>query len=573
MRHFRHHREGRPFTLWTDHKPLCGALAGSVDKSPRQARHLSYIGEFCAEIKHISGKKNVVADLLSRPETVPPVVLDPLSPPSALLPPPDEDSAELGVHSVALSIGLDPAELAAAQAAATDEMDAYATTSSLKLRSLPVGSPAVTLCCDVSLAQPRPVVPSSMVQKVFSVIHGVSHAGGKATLRELSRRFVWRGMRASVLAMARECPSCQASKVSRHVKTPFLHREPAQRRFGSLHVDLVGPLPSSEGFTYLFTIIDRFTCWVEAVPLASMTAPDCARALIRAWIARFGVPDDITSDQGRQFTSHLWAELTRSLGMKANHTTSYHPQANGMVERIHRVLKERLMARGAAASWMDHLPMVLLGVRTSARADSDLCPAELALGTTLRLPGEMFVPPDPALPRDQSSDFAAHLRSAFAAIRQTPPSHHQRAGHSRTGVPDGLMKAPFVFVRVDAVRPPLARPYSGPYKVLKSGAKSFTVCRAGKPWTVSADRLKPAFGCHDPGPPLPSPTPALAPSPAGSTGTAVPVAPPVSAAAGTSEPGQRLDSPSSSMPSYSAVASKNVTRFGRVVRAPRRYAV
>ena len=116
---------------------------------------------------------------------------------------------------------------------------------------------------------------------VFSALHGISHAGGKATLREVSRHFVWKKMRSTVLRLARDCPDCQTSKVSRHVRTPLLPRAPAERRFGSLHLDLVGPLPSSEGFMYLFMIIDRYTRWLEAVPLQSMTASECARALIR----------------------------------------------------------------------------------------------------------------------------------------------------------------------------------------------------------------------------------------------------------------------------------------------------
>ena len=66
IRHFRHMLEGRPFCVWTDHKPLCGALDSSTDRSPRQTRHLSYIAEYTSDIKHISGASNVVADTLSR---------------------------------------------------------------------------------------------------------------------------------------------------------------------------------------------------------------------------------------------------------------------------------------------------------------------------------------------------------------------------------------------------------------------------------------------------------------------------------------------------------------------------
>ena len=91
----------------------------------------------------------------------------------------------------------------------------------------------------------------------------------------------------------------------------FYHaRPPPNRRFGSIHVDIVGPLPTSESKTYLFTIVDRFTRWPEVIPMEDSATETCARALIRHWIARFGVPDDLTSDRGPQFTSHLWADLS-----------------------------------------------------------------------------------------------------------------------------------------------------------------------------------------------------------------------------------------------------------------------
>jgi IS30 family transposase len=103
--------------------------------------------------------------------------------------------------------------------------------------------------------------------------------------------------------------SCQKSKVHRHV-----HLAPAtiavpHRRFEHIHVDLVGPLPQSSGFSYLFTVVDRTTRWPEAVPLSNIAAADCAAALFTGWIQRFGVPTIITSDRGAQFTSSLWTAL------------------------------------------------------------------------------------------------------------------------------------------------------------------------------------------------------------------------------------------------------------------------
>ena len=85
------------------------------------------------------------------------------------------------------------------------------------------------------------------------------------------------------------------------------------------------------------------------------------------WVARFGVPEHITSDRGLQFCSEVWVQLTRHLSYIHYITTAYHPQANGMVERCHRQLKDTLRARTASGNCPSHLPWVLLGLRAAPK--------------------------------------------------------------------------------------------------------------------------------------------------------------------------------------------------------------
>ena len=99
------------------------------------------------------------------------------------------------------------------------------------------------------------------------------------------------------------------SKNSRHVKTPLQSFPYPDARFQSIHVDIVGLLPPSQGCSYLLTCVDRYTRWPEAIPVHDATAEFCAKALLFGKIARFGVPVIIISDQGRKFESDLWREL------------------------------------------------------------------------------------------------------------------------------------------------------------------------------------------------------------------------------------------------------------------------
>ena len=347
-----------------------------------------------------------------------------------------------------------------------------------------------TLVCDVSTGRKRPIVPLSMRRTVFEVFHGLAHAGPRPTQRAILRRFVWKNLKKDVVEWCKHCHNCQASKVSRHIRTPVVKRDPPDRRFGSLHVDLVGPLPECEGFKYLFTIVDRWTRWPEAIPVHDMSAQTCARALLRHWVARFGIPSDITADRGTQFTSELWRQLGSLMGIKLNNTTAYHPQSNGLVERMHRQLKASIMARSQDLSWMDHLPMAMLGIRTAWRTELDCSPAELVYGTSLTVPG-LLIGDSPQMAQESpTSEFVNDLYHRMGELKPSEMAHHTTP---KVQVPSSIEESSWVYVRTDAVRKPLVRPYTGPFKVLEKSAKFFKIMKNGRPDNVSIDRLKPAY--------------------------------------------------------------------------------
>ena len=99
--------------------------------------------------------------------------------------------------------------------------------------------------------------------------------------------------------------------------------------------------------------------------MKEILATSCVAAFIRYWLPRYGVPDTVVTDRGAQFTGSCWRTLLEQLGVASLSTTAYHPQANGLVERMHRQLKAALKARLNDASWMDELPLVLLGMRSA----------------------------------------------------------------------------------------------------------------------------------------------------------------------------------------------------------------
>lgn len=460
IKHFRRLIEGNDVTVYTDHKPLTYALMkpSTASDTPRRERQLLFISQFCTRIEYIHGSENSVADALSRISSIDcPAVID------------DKDLAEKQAKDIDLKRLLDKPNL-------------NFTTLSLPGLKKPI-------YCEVTTKTPRPYLPSDLREIAYKALHDLSHPGVRTTRKMIAEKYFWPGMNKDISTWTRSCLPCQRAKVNRHTVTPLV-QFPASGRFEHIHMDIVGPLTPSEGYRYLVTIIDRCTRWPEAIPVSDISAETTARVLYDNWIARFGCPLRITTDQGRQFESALFEKLTKKLGISRLRTTAYHPQSNGIVERWHRSLKAALIARGNRNHWTQELPTVLLGLRNAIHRQTNHSAAIMTYGTSLRLPGDFFTPTKSINNNNDDPEFIRKLNEAMSSLNNnTAVSTTQRSSF----IPDQLSTCTHVFIRTDASRKSLTPPYEGPFEVIEKQHKHFKIKLPRREANVSVDRLKPAF--------------------------------------------------------------------------------
>ncbi|XDV16244.1 hypothetical protein PO909_016041 [Leuciscus waleckii] len=189
----------------------------------------------------------------------------------------------------------------------------------------------------------RLFVPLELRNRVLQWVHCTpcaGHPGISATIQLVSNRFWWSTLQPDVIKFIHQCSICNTVKSSHLKPTGLLQPLPLPKRpWSHIAVDFVMDLPQSQGFTTVFSVVDRFSKSCRFIPLAGLlTVLQTAKALLNHVFRLFGLPEDIISDRGPQFTSRVWKELCSKLNINVSLTSGYHPQANGQVERLNQDL-------------------------------------------------------------------------------------------------------------------------------------------------------------------------------------------------------------------------------------------
>ena len=163
-------------------------------------------------------------------------------------------------------------------------------------------------------------------------------------------RYFWPTMQTDAAQVVQNCDKCQRFGNVQHVPAKHLTSITSPWPFSTWGIDIMGPLPrGKKQVKFLVVVIDYFTKWVEAKPLAVITEAKIQHFVWKNLVCRFGIPRIIISDNGQQFDNRKFRDFCKELGIKNHYSSPSHPQANGQTEVTNRTLLKliKIQLKGA----------------------------------------------------------------------------------------------------------------------------------------------------------------------------------------------------------------------------------
>ena len=376
LKQFRHYLLGCQFTLQTDHAPL--QWLSSQKMEGLLCRWALSMQEFDFNIEYRKGSANANADALSRCHGE-------LSIAATLL---DTDQADIRLaqqQDKHISKIDEQLRMSSGQPSGNDwKVQPLRRYKQIWPQLLLVKGCVCRRYCPSPMSDviTVPVIPPSLQPKLLHQTHdepSAGHQGFDKTLNRLQQQAYWVGMASDVNKYCRECLKCQQMKQSLPSKAP-LTSIPVGRPWEMIAVDVLQVPMSYQHNKYLLVVQDYFTKWAEAIPMPDQTATRITRELIKIF-AVLGMPNILHSDQGQNFESTILRQTLNAFGIVKSHTTAYHPQGDGMVERFNRSLLQLLRSYvEQEADWERYLPLVLFAYRTATHSSTGISPFMLMFG-------------------------------------------------------------------------------------------------------------------------------------------------------------------------------------------------
>ena len=352
----------------------------------RQIRWAEYLSRFKFRIEHIKGKENVIADALSRR----PDYAIGLEQPRTNILVKDDDGIRYNTQAIlAMTITVESGDFHEKFVKATERDKVLSTAlqnhEAIRENGLAIWRGSI-------------LVPAVMITEIIQMHHDLpteGHPGIERTIEKIQRNYYFPRMRKLVEEYIKKCENCNRNKPINHqpygkMKIP----ETPTKAWQHITIDFIQGLPESRdpisgiAYTNAIVIVDKLTKYVIMKPVPkNLTAAQCATLMLREVFTLFGLPNEITSDRDKLFTSKFWQTITRNCGVRHNLSTAYHQQTDGQTERMIQAVEQYLRhyLDWNQDNWVELLPIAQFAMNNARNASTGQVPHFANLGRMPRM--------------------------------------------------------------------------------------------------------------------------------------------------------------------------------------------
>lgn len=490
--YFRQYLVGKHFTIYCDQASLSQILK-LKDSTSRIARWITALSQFDYTVIHKPGKLNVTADYLSRAV----------------------NTVNLVQHSVEPILYENIAEQQLTDDKCLKIKGMLESNISPNPKTLKFFCEDNVLFCTHSnpkhrwQSNKRILVPLNLRTKVMELHHDspvAAHCGFGRTLSKIQKSFYWPSMYSQIRNYVSSCHECLRRRGFQPSKKAPLGRLPVTSRpLERIAMDIVGPLPITlANNKYILVMTDYFTRYPEAYPLPDTKSHTVAGALEK-FIATHGVPEQLISDRATNFLSDCLKEVYRVLQIEKINTSAYHPQTDGVLERLNATLINSLkyLVNDSQDDWDSLLPFALLAHRSARHSATGETPAYLLYGRDLTLPCDLLLKKDFRSYADTlsySQDMCSRLKTSFDVVRKnlTLAADKQEEFRLKTAVDKHIKIGDSVYLFTPVLKEGQVKKFTcfnrGPYRVIgqaknKVNYQLMLLNKPSKVMWVHVDRL------------------------------------------------------------------------------------
>ena len=483
LEHFRDLVLGYKIRVWTDHTAIKN-LFTHKNLRGRLARWFITLQNYEVEFEYIPGKKNTAADALSRN-----IASDA-----------DTSTSSIVCNVQELMI-LDEEEISKEQRKeeVTKEIINYIENKSqaIKEPKLPARLKIEEFVVihsllyritelnsrDLSREKVKQlVIPQKFVPEILKLLHDSSvssHPGKDKTYKQAQLKYFWINMRKDIYHYVDNCQQCAEIKGSVRSPAPMLSYPIPSEPWERIHIDTLELPMSQNGFKHLFVAIDYFSRFCILHPMIDKKAETVASVIFNEIISTFSTPKTIITDNGSEFNNKILEELCKIFYIKKINVQAYHPQSNGVVERLNRKVINCLRSpiNPYSVNWDAWIPHVKCALNTQINSATGETPHFIVFGRDKVLPYEIFTTEQ--RPIYNYDDYIANNVQRFKSIHARVSEHmksyseEMKQQQHKIAKPVKIQVGNLVMAKIHVpigTSNKLSPKFTGPYKVIESAS-------------------------------------------------------------------------------------------------------